>query len=371
MTQEEIGVGSQLASTKIVALGLAAVFITYFLASIMLFSLNIASSMIAAEPNRMDLFALAISLPALAAAIVTLLFGKLSDIYGRRNMLLISLFFFLTGAILAAISQTFVFNIVARVINAFGFGALAPLCFSVIGDLYADPVRRSKWTGPLQISAGVATIFGPIPVGIITNNLSWRYFFWATVPIAIVCGIAVIIGLPGRTERTAHKIDYISACLLAVATSSMILGVSFTDRHPWISFHVLGLLIISLVFWCLLIRIERRVKEPILDLQVFTNRTFLTAAVAGFLSFFGFVGIINYYPLFLQGVQGTSAIISGAMLTPFSMLMIFMGVTASLLIAKTKHYKCLFILSYAVITSAMFFLFFSTRRHHYGWELLT
>jgi MFS family permease len=355
MTQEKSGVESQPASTKTVTLALAAVFLTYFLSSLMILGLSIASPMIASELKGVGLFSWAISLPALAMAFATLLFGKLSDLYGRRAMLLTSLFFFLAGAVLAAVSRTFEFNIVARVINGLGLGALSALCFSVIGDMYA-PAERSKWTGLLNISAGVSATFGPTLVGIITDNLSWRYFFWATVPVAILCGILVIIGVPGRTERAAHKIDYVGACLLAVASSAMILGISFTDRRPWISFYVLGLLLISLAFWCLFIQVERRVKEPILDPQVFTNRTFLTAAIAAFLSFFGFIGILSYYPLFLQGIQGTSAKVSGAMLTPFSMLMAFMGVPAGLLIAKTKRYKWMLILSYAVITVSMFCL---------------
>lgn len=357
MTEDIVNVESKPGSRNTVLPGLAAVFLTYFLASFMTYGLNIASPMIAADLNGMDLFSWAISLPALAMAFATLLFGKFSDMYGRRSMLLICLFFGVAGAIMAAVSQSFVFNIVARVINGLGFGALAALCFSVIGDMYA-PVERSRWTGLLNIPAGVAATFGPVLVGIITDNLSWRYFFWAIVPVAIVCGILVIIGVPGRTERVRYKIDYIGAFLVAVASSCMILGFSYTDRRPWVSFNVLGLLVISLVFWCLFIQTERKAEEPILDPQVFTNRTFLTAAVAAFLSFFGFIGIMNYFPLFLQGVQGTSTKVSGAMLTPFSMLMAFMGVPAGLLIAKTKRYKWMLILSYAVLTAAIFCLVF-------------
>jgi MFS family permease len=134
----------------------------------------------------------------------------------------------------------------------------------------------------------------------------------------------------------------------------MILGVSFADRHPWISFSVLGLLAVSMVFWCLSVWAEGKAEEPIIDPQVFTNRTVLTAAVAALLSFFGFIGILNYYPLFLQGVQGTNATISGQMLTPFSMLMAFLGVPAGFLLAKTKRYKWMYILGYAILTIAMF-----------------
>jgi MFS family permease len=361
MAQDEIGVETEQLPAKTVLPGLSAVFLTYFLTFSMILGLSIASPKIAADLNGMDLFAWAISLPACAMAFTTLFFGKLSDMYGRRTMLSTSLFFFISGSILAALSQSFVFNIFARIVGGLGVGALAALCNSVIGDLYADPVKRSKWTGLLNISSVVASFIAPILVGIITDSLSWRYFFWATIPVALICIVLVVIGLPAQKERTKHKIDFAGAVLLLVALSSMILGVSFTDRQPWISFHVLGLLTISLIFWCLFISVERKVREPILDPQVFTNRTFLTAAVAAFLSFFGMIAIMNYFPLFLQGVQGTSAKISGAILTPFSALMAIMAVVAGLLIAKTKRYKWLLIMSYSVLTAAMFCLVFFNR----------
>jgi MFS family permease len=171
--------------------------------------------------------------------------------------------------------------------------------------------------------------------------------------MAVFCAGLVVIGIPSRSQRIAHKIDYTGALLLAVASSSMILGFSFADRNPWASFRVVGLLLISLICWIVFVLVERRVEEPILDPQTFTNRTFITAAAAALMSFFGFVGIINYYPLFLQGVQGANATISGQVLTPFTALMAFMGVPAGLLLAKTKRYKWMLVASYAVLTIAM------------------
>ena len=335
-------------------LGLAALFLTFFLSGLMTNGLSIASPKIAADLNGMGLFSWAISLPGLAAAFVTLLYGRLSDLYGRKIMILVSLAFFLIGAILAAVSQTFVFNIAARIINALGYGALAALCFAVIGDFFA-PVQRSKWTGLLQIAAVAAA---PPLIGNLIDRLNWRFFFWIFVPAAIASIILVAVGLPSKTARSAPKIDYVGACVLAVASSSMILGFSYADRRPWLSMHVFGLLLVSLIFWYLFIYIERKVKEPILDPQVFTNRTYLTAAVATFLSFFGFVGIMSYYPLFLQGVQGATATLSGWVLWPFSILMATMGVPAGLLLAKTKRYKWMMVSSYGVLAAGMFCMVF-------------
>jgi MFS family permease len=351
MPKEETGVESMPVLTK---LGLVALFLTYFLSGLMVNGIGIASPKIAADLNGMDLFSWAISLPGLAAAFVTLLYGRLSDLYGRKRMLMVSLVFFLIGAVLAAVSQTFVFNIAARIINALGYGALAALCFAVIGDCF-EPVKRSKWTGLLQIAAVAAA---PPLIGKLVDQLNWRYFFWIFVPASIVCMILVSIGMPSKTERSAPKIDYVGACVLAVASSSMILGFSYADRRPWFSVNVFGLLLVSLICWCLFLWIERKAEEPILDPQVFTNRTFLTAASACFLSIFGFVGIMSYYPLFLQGVQGTTATLSGWVLWPFSMLMASMGVPAGLLLAKTKRYKWMLVSSYAVLTAGVFCMIF-------------
>ena len=176
-----------------------------------------------------------------------------------------------------------------------------------------------------------------------------------------MCAALVVIGIRGRTLRIAPKIDYIGAILLAIASSSMILGFSFADKNPRASFRVSGLLLISLVCWVLFVLLERRVEEPILDPQTFTNRTFITAAAAALLSFFGFVGIMNCYPLFLQGVQGTSATASGYRLTPFNVMMVLMGVLAGFLLAKTKRYKWMLVTSYAVLTIAMFCMVFFTQ----------
>jgi MFS family permease len=175
-------------------LGLAALFITYFAATYFFRGIGVALPKVAADLNGMALYSWAISVPALAAAFATIVIGKLSDAYGRRLLLIGSLALYLAGALLSAISLDFAFFIVARSILSLGQGALSTLCFSTLGDLYS-PVERSRWSGLLQISAGVAAIIGPTMVGMITDKLSWRYFFGLTALLAAISGALVLVGL--------------------------------------------------------------------------------------------------------------------------------------------------------------------------------
>ena len=354
MSHAQIAVEQQSATKRQTTLALVAVFTTYSATSFYTQGLNVASPKIAADLNGMALYSWAISLPALAAAFVTLVFGKLSDMYGRRIILMVSLVFFLAGAILAAVSQTFVFNIAARVVLALGQGALPPLCFSVIGDLF-PPAERSKWSGLLRIPSGITAIISPTMVGMITDGLSWRYLFWITAPLALISGVLVLFVMPSLTRRAAHKIDFLGSFLLAIASATMILGFSWAGTtYAWKSIQIIGLLAVSVAFWAIFLWVEGRAAEPMLDPQVLTNRTFLTAAVSGFISFFGLLGITVYYPLFLQGVQGASATLTGKILTPFSVLLAFMGVPAGFLLGRTKRYKWMYIAGYAILTGAMF-----------------
>jgi MFS family permease len=334
--------------------GLVAVFTAYFASSFYFYGLTVAAPKIAADLNGMPLYSWAISLPALGAAFTTLIFGKLSDMYGRRIILALCMVLFLTGAILGATSQTFVFNIAARVVLALGQGAVPPLCFSVVGDLF-PPAERSRWSGLLNIPSGMMAIISPTLIGMISDNLSWRYLFGITAPLVAIAGLAVLLGVPTLTQRATHKIDFLGSCLLATASATMILGFSWAGTTvAWGSVQIISLFAISLGAGALFLWVEGRAEEPMLDPQVLRNRTFITAGVAGFMSFFGLLGVLMYYPLFLQGVQGRSGTLSGQMITPFSVVMAFMGVPAGFLLARTKRYKWMLLAGYAILTAAMF-----------------
>ena len=344
-----------------VALGLTAVFVTYFISYFVQQTQNVAGPRQAADLNGMPLFSWGIAIPALASAIATLIMGKLSDMFGRRIILAACMVLFFTGSLLAAVAQSFQMLILARFVQSLGLGALAPLCFTVIGDMF-NPVERSKWSGLLNIPAGVCAVFGPTLGGYVTDNLSWRWLFWVLLPMAVIALVLVWVGLPAQKQKAQHKIDYLGGLLMILGSAGLIVGFSWGGvNYPWASVQVLGVLALAILCWGGFIWYEGKVEEPLLDPQVLTNKVFLLAALAGLFSFFGLLGIMMYFPLFAQGVQGISATISGSMITPFGILMAFMGVPAGLLMAKTKKYKWMYISGYALLTAMMFAMWTFTK----------
>jgi len=362
--------GEPVFSKKQIAMGMVAIFAVYGTLAYFIQTLGIARPKIAANLNGLPLYSWAVSIPSLISAFVTLIFGKLSDIYGRRIMLLVSLMFALIGAILGAISPNFVFMIGASVVLAFGTGAMMPLVFAVVGDIF-PPSKRSKWIGLLNIPTGVFSLIGPTLGGWFVDNLSWRYLYWISLPLLVVCLITVPIGVPSIINTNIkRKIDVLGCILVGMASSTAIIGFSFAgDRYPWGSPQVIGLLGVSLIFWILFFRAENRVEEPILDPLVLRNRSFLTVAVATFLSFFGQMGMLMYFPMFLQGVQGVSTTRSGQIITPLSVLMSFIGVPVGFILARSRHFKWMYILGFGILTVDMFGIIFLSAQTPITWSV--
>lgn len=342
-------------ASKKVAIGLWAIFITYFVAMFFTYAVNIAQPIQVNELNGMALFSWIIALPALGSAVATLMFGKLSDMYGRRAILLTSMTLFLVGSIFSAISSSMALAIAARVILMLGQGALAPLCFSVIGDLF-EPAARARWSGMLNVPAGIAATIAPTLGGLITQSAySWRGLFWVMVPLVLISGALVAVGIPGRSGKVEQKVDFLGIVIMVVASATLIIGVSWLGDPTKLATGI-GLVVASVIAWYAFITVEKKAEAPILDPQVLFNRTFITAAGAGFMSFFGLLGVMIYSPVFAQAVMGVSPAVSGSMLTPFSMLFSFMGVPAGFILAKTKKYKWMFISGYALLTVTMFIM---------------
>jgi len=347
--------------------GLLAAFLIYGTLGYYIQALNIARPQIASAFDSTSLISWSVSIPALVGAFATLIGGKLSDMYGRRIILMACLIFSTIGTSLAAISPNFYFLIAATSVGALGIGALMPLVMSVVGDMYS-PIKRSRWIGLLNIPMGIATFFGPYLGGKLTDTLGWSYVFWVAIPFLIISLILVPIGIPKlASSGIKHKID-VKGCILSIlASSTTIVGFSLAGNpYSWASLEIIGLLGISLVFWIFFFRSEYSAEEPILDPTVLRNRSFSTVAVATFLSSFGQMAMMVYFPMFLQGVLGTSATLSGKVFTPFTLVMAFVGVPVGFLVARTKRYKYLYIIGFAIATVQMFGTVFLSADSHIG-----
>jgi MFS family permease len=370
MPQEPQQSAEYSSTKKQIAMGLVAIFAVNATMAFLFQTLGIARPKIAAELNGMPLYAWGASIASLVSAFATLIFSKFSDIYGRRIMLLISLGLMGVGTVLSALSPSYKFLIGAGAIGAIGSGALMPLVFAVVGDLF-PPSQRGKWIGLLNIPTGFFALIGPrlgghfadIPGG-------WRTLYWMSMPMLIVCLIMVPIGVPSIRSAAKTKIDVLGCILVAVASSATIFGISFAGDNPWVSWKVAGLLGAALLFWILFFRAETQVQEPILDPLVFRNRSFLTVAIAGLLSFFGQVGMMMYFPMFLQGIQHMSATKSSGAIIPFSVLVSFIGVPVGFLIARLRHYRGLYILSYGILTVVMFWIVSFNAATPFAWPVI-
>jgi MFS family permease len=339
---------------KQVVLGLISIFVLYFTLSFFMQAFGIARPRMAADLNGMSLYSYSLSIPGLAAAFATLLFSKFSDLYGRRSMLLICMILSLAGTVWSALAPTYVLLITGDTLSRLGTGALLPLLYSVLGDMF-EPVPRSQWVGLLRIPQGILALLGPTIGGWFVDNLSWRHLYWLGVPFLVLCLFMVPIGVPSAGRIADRKIDVRGAILVAIASSATILGLSFAGTtYPWASPQIISLLGIALLFWVLFFGAEGHAEEPIMDPQVFRNRTFLTVSVSGMLSFIGLTAMMMYFPIYLQGVKGISVMRSGQILTPFTVLMAFIGLPTGFVLAKTKRYKWMYISGYGLLTAAMF-----------------
>lgn len=335
------------------AIGVTAVFITQFVSYLFINARNIAQPQIIAEFDGIALFSWLIALPALAGSASTLLFGKLSDTYGRRAILLAMIVLFGIGLALTTQVTSMGLLIASATFMSIGHFPIIPLCFTAMGDLFSAR-ELAKWTGLLNLPTGVAALLGPVLGGIIAESLfGWRGLYWGTIPLLIFAGILVTVALPKITQTTKPKVDIWGTLVVVLATTTLILGFSRLGSPGKLVEGSL-LLVVSAAAWVGFIQIEKRVAAPILDPQVLFNRTFMTAAGGNFLSFFGMLGIVVYSPIFVQDVMAISPTISGSMLTPFTVIVAFMGIPAGFLLARTGKYKWMYNLGYTIVTLCMF-----------------
>ena len=292
----------------------------------------------------------------LAQTVVTPLYGKLGDLYGRKRVLQTAIVIFLIGSALCGISQSLNQLIVFRVLQGLGGGGLMVTTQAVVGDIIS-PKERGRYQGIFGAVFGVSSITGPLLGGYFTTHLSWRWIFYINLPLGLLALVVLAITLPRQAARVRRSIDYIGASTLALSLSSLILLTDLAGTvYRWSSPQVLGLLTIVIGSTVVFILTELRAEEPVLPLRLFRNRAFWVTSCVGLVVGFALFGVVTNLPLFLQVVKGSSPTASGMQMLPLMGGMLFSSITSGQLISRTGRYKVFPIAGTAIATLGLFLL---------------
>jgi EmrB/QacA subfamily drug resistance transporter len=311
---------------------------------------------IVASLGGLEHYAWVVTAYLLASTVSIPIWGKLSDIYGRRIIFIGGMVIFLAGSALAGTSQDMTQLIIYRGIQGLGAGALIPIAQAVIGDIFPS-AERGKWQGLIFAFAILATIIGPTLGGWITDNWGWRWVFYVNMPVGAIAILTAGFAMPKLVNRTQHIIDYLGVVTLIAGTVPLLLAFSWAGtQYAWGSWQIIGLFIFSAVMLVIFFLVEMRTAEPIITPQLFKNSIFLISVMAMFLVSAGVFVAILYLPLFAQGVLGESATNSGVVLTPMMVGFIFSSIVGGQLLSRTGRYKILAIIGFAVAAIGMFLL---------------
>ena len=286
----------------------------------------------------------------------TPLYGKISDLYGRRPVFQFAIITFLIGSFAAGAATSMTQLIAFRAIQGLGAGGLMSLTFVIIGDL-VSPRERGKYQGYFGAVWGLSSVAGPLLGGYFSDHAQilgvtgWRWIFYINLPFGIAALIITSISLHIPKVKREHKIDYLGALLLVTGVSALLLGISvYGPQDGWTTSKTIASLSIALVLVLLFIYQESRTQEPILPLTLFKNHTFTITSILGLVIGAGMFGAIVMLPLYLQVVKGDSATSAGLKLIPFMIGIVSMSITSGKLISKHGHYKRYPILGLALMT---------------------
>lgn len=336
---------------------MVAVMMTMFLAALDQTIVSTALPTIVKEFNALEHLSWVFTAYMLASTITVPIYGKLSDLYGRKGFYLASIIIFLAGSALCGLSQNMTQLIIFRAIQGIGGGAMMTNSFAIIADLFT-PAERGKWQGLMGGIFGLSSIFGPFIGGWLSDNLSWRWNFYVNMPLGVVAFLGIVFLLPKIKSAVKDKsIDFFGALYLAMGLISLLLALVWGGtQYAWDSEEILLLFGFSLLSLSFFASVESLVKNPILPLNLFKNRVFSISVLITFLTGMGMFGVISYIPLFAQKVIGITATNSGTILFPMMLGMILASAVSGQIISRTKKYKFLAIFGTFVITVAMLWL---------------
>ncbi|HUW77786.1 MAG TPA: MDR family MFS transporter [Candidatus Nanopelagicaceae bacterium] len=295
--------------------------------------------------NGLDHYTWVVTAYLLTSTASTPLYGKISDLFGRRKVFQFAIITFLIGSFLAGASQNMAELIATRAIQGLGAGGLMALTFTIIGDII-PPRERGRYQGYFGAVWGLSSVAGPLLGGFFSDRASifgvtgWRWIFYINLPFGIIALVITSAVLHLPKVRREHQIDYLGALLMVTGVTSLLLAIAYSaPAYGWGDPLTVIYLIAGLILAILFILQEKRAAEPILPLELFKNHVFSTASGIGFIIGAGMFGAIVMIPLFLQVVQGATAMTAGLKLIPFMLGILTASITSGKLISKTGRYK--------------------------------
>ena len=333
-----------------------AVMLGLFLAALDQTIVGTALPRIVTDLHGNDIYTWAFTAYLLTATISGPIYGKLSDLFGRRPVLLFAVAVFLVGSSLSGLSREMWQLVFARALQGLGAGALFPIALAVIGDLY-DAAERGKYQGFVGAVFGLSSLIGPAIGGLITDTVGWPWVFFVNLPVGAVVFAVVWRALPRvRPSAASPRIDYLGASVLVAALVPILIGLTNKQAGNWSDPAVGGLILLGVAVGVLFVWIESRVTEPIVAIELFRNRSFAISVTAMFMASMAFFAPIVFLPRWFQVVGGASATQSGYQILALLGGLILSATLSGQLVARTGRYKWLALGAPVVLAIGLFLL---------------
>lgn len=319
----------------------ATVLLTMFFSSMDQTVVSTAMPTIIGDLHGLSLYAWVFTAYMMASSVTIPIYGKLSDVFGRKPFYLFGLIMFGIGSAVSGQAHSMMQLVWARAFQGIGAGAMLSMPRATVGDIFS-PKERAKWMGVMMAVFGISSIVGPALGGWITDSFSWRWVFYINLPFALIAILGVIFTLPRVRAQHRVKVDWLGAVILVIGLIPILLGFTWAGtKYAWGSPTELTLFVSGVIVLLLFVLWERKASDPVLSPILFKNRIFTTSMILGTFVAMTMFGSLMFLPVFVQGVIGLNAQESGWVMTPMMVGFIVGSIVSGQVMSRTGRYRYL------------------------------